>query len=374
MPLVRFSKYSVYGNILIFIDEVSQRQIGESEKSDFACAAINEHLGIGADNLIMLQTYSSALMNEIGEKNKYWKTSPLLSAEPDPDYVFRMFEPDGREALCCGNGLVCTAHHLHAHYGVEAARILTEIPSSIPKVRKVEAVESGKSFRVNMGCPCLIPETLLNVNLVTHTEGSLAFFRDYPIHIEWMNASGEDLRLSAAISGCFTYTGEPHLVVFENPDSRSDEGVSRLFHQLFGEHSSQCEDRTPQNQRLDSDKIFHKIGLNFNAPESVHFPQGINLNFARVVNENGIIECRSFERGINKETLACGTGALAVAFAAHQLHMVKSNRIEVWPKRGRWLDQFKDAWLCASRDSSGDWWLETEPRCIFSGTLEFPRS
>jgi diaminopimelate epimerase len=374
MPLVRFSKYSVYGNILIFIDEVSERQLGESDKSDFARAAINEHLGIGADNLIMVQTYSPELIREIGEQNKYWKTSPLLSSEPDPDYVFRMFEPDGREALCCGNGLVCTAHHLYAHYGVEAARILTEIPSSIPKVRKIEAVDFGKGFRVNMGCPCLIPETLVNADLVTHTEGSLAFFRDYPIHIEWINTSGEDRRLSAAISGCLTYTGEPHLIVFENPDSRSEDDVSSIFRQLFGEHSSQREDSTSQNQMLDSDKIFHKIGLNFNAPRSVHFPQGINLNFARVVNENGVIECRSFERGINKETLACGTGALAVAFAAHQLHMVKSNRIEVWPKRGRRLDLFKDAWLRASRGPSGDWWLETEPRCIFSGTFEFPQS
>lgn len=374
MPLIRFSKYSVYGNMLIFVDEVSERQLGESGKSDFARASINEHLGIGADNLIVLQTYSPALINEIGEKNKYWKTSPLLSAEPDPDYVFRMFESDGREALCCGNGLVSTAHHLHTHYGVNEARILTEIPSSIPKVRKLETVESGKSFRVNMGCPCLIPETLLNVDLVTHTEGNLAFFRDYPIHIEWMDASGEDKRLSAAISGCFTYTGEPHLVVFENPDSRPEDEVSRIFRQLFGEHPSQREDRTPQNQRLDSNKIFHKIGLSFNAPQSVHFPQGINLNFARVVSENGVIESRSFERGIDKETLACGTGALAVAFAARQLHMVKSDRIEVWPKRGRWLDQFKDARLRVSRDSSGDWWLETEPRCIFSGTFEFPSS
>jgi diaminopimelate epimerase len=374
MPLVRFSKYSVYGNILIFIDEVSEGRLAESEKSGFARAALNEHLGIDADNLIMVQTYSPALMKEISEKNNYWRTSPHLTAEPDPDYVFRIFEPDGGEALCCGNGLVCTAHHLHAHYGVEAARILTEIPSSIPKVRKIEAVESGKSFRVNMGCPCLIPESLVNVDFITHTEGNLAFFRDHPIHIEWMNTSGADRSLSTMISGCLTYTGEPHLVLFENPGSRSNDDVSRIFLQLFGEHASQCEDRTPRNQRLDGDRVFHKIGLNFNAPQSVNFPHGINLNFARVVSENGIIESRSFERGINKETLSCGTGALAVASAAHQLNMVKSDSMKVLPKRARRLDQFKDALLRISRDSSGDWWLETEPRCVFSGTFEFPRS
>ncbi|MBN1545487.1 MAG: hypothetical protein JW902_02390 [Syntrophaceae bacterium] len=372
MPFVPFSKYSVYGNILIFIDEVSEGRLDESEKSNFARIVLNEHHGIGADNIIMVQSYSPALMKQIGKKNNCWRASPHLSAESDPDYVFRMFEPDGREALCCGNGLICTAHHLYAHYGVEAAGILTEIPSSMPKVRNMEALESGKRFRVNMGCPRLIPESLINVHFITHTEGNLAFFRDYPIHIEWMSTTGKDGSLSTTISGCLTYTGEPHLVVFDNPGSRSKDDVSRMFLQLFGEHASQDEDRTPRKQRLDGDRIFHKIGLDFNAPQSVNFPHGINLNFARVVSENGIIESRSFERGINKETLSCGTGALAVASAAHQLHMVKSDSIKVLPKRARRLDQFKDALLYISRDSSGDWWLETEPRCIFSGTFEFP--
>jgi len=373
MPLVRFSKYSVYGNLLIFVDEVSETQVPESEKPHFARAVLNQHLGIGADNLIMLQPYSAAVMHEIGEEKSYWETPFRLSSQEDPDYVFRMFEPDGREALCCGNGLICIAHHLYAHYGITAAGILTEIPFFAPRVRKVETASTDTRFRVNMGCPCLIPEPFIHPDLITHTEGSLAFLRKYPIHIDWMTTFGENRSSSTVISGFFTYTGEPHLVVFQNADTRSDDHISRLFAQLFGGHSSQGENRVPQ-KRLDSDAIFHKIGFNLNTPGSLHFPYGMNLNFANVVSEEGIIESRSFERGINKETLACGTGALAVAFAAHQLHMVQSDTIEVRPKRARRLDQFKNARLLASRDPSGAWWLETEPRCIFSGTFEFSQA
>jgi diaminopimelate epimerase len=375
MSLIHFSKYSAYGNILIFVDEVSGKQLEESEKTAFAHAGTNKHFGIGADDLIILQKYSPELMKDINTSRRYWKTYPQFDGEAGPDYVLRVLEPDGQEALCCGNGLACTAHHLHTTYGIETSRVLTEIPSSIPKIRKTEVADSGKNYRVNMGCSSLIPESLINTSFVTHSEGNLGFFCDYPLTIQWMNTSGDDEKLSIVISGFLTYTGEPHLIVFEQPENSFTDDCSSMFGLIFGDDVSQSvEDKGLQNHRIDSIGVFHKIGLNLNRKKSGFFPRGINVNFARVVSKDGIIEYRTFERGVNKETLACGTGAIAVATAAHQLGMVKSNRIKLWPKRGRWLDHFKDAQLFASRDSSGDWWLETEPRCIFSGTFEFPRS
>jgi diaminopimelate epimerase len=375
MSLIHFCKYSVCGNILIFVDEVSGRQLKESEKSAFARAAIDEHVGIGADNLIILQKYSTELIEDIKSNRGYWKICPQFDCEPSPDYVFRIFEPDGQEALCCGNGLICAAHYLNATHGVEAARIVTEIPSSIPKSRKTEVAESGKTYRVNMGCSSLIPDALINTSFVTHSEGVLGFFQDFPITCQWMNTSGDDEKLSIVISGFLTYTGEPHLIVFVQPEDSFTDDCSSKFGLIFGDDlSKSMEDEDQKNHRIESIGIFHKIGLNLNLTKARLFPCGININFARVVSKDGIIEYRSFERGINKETLACGTGAIAVATAAHQLGMVKSDRIKLWPKRGRWLDHFKDAELYASRDSSGEWWLETEPRCIFTGKIEFPKS
>lgn len=69
-------------------------------------------------------------------------------------------------------------------------------------------------------------------------------------------------------------------------------------------------------------------------------PKGTNVNFCQITGENSI-SVRTYERGVEDETFACGTGSVASALlASEKLGIKDSARINVRTKSGEMLSVF----------------------------------
>ncbi len=66
----------------------------------------------------------------------------------------------------------------------------------------------------------------------------------------------------------------------------------------------------------------HKLGAGLRYHEAFA-PKGTNANFVKLLGP-GSISIRTYERGVEGETLACGTGMVACALIAHELHSFTS--------------------------------------------------
>jgi len=128
-----FIKYTSNGNNFVIVDETDKIILSENDKKVFAKKATDINFGIGCDNFIILQKFSHQTLKGINKNRNYWDKIPINTKAK---FIFRMLEPDGNEALSCGNGLLCIADYLFMRYQLTTAEILTEIPSVQPKLIK----------------------------------------------------------------------------------------------------------------------------------------------------------------------------------------------------------------------------------------------
>jgi diaminopimelate epimerase len=93
-------------------------------------------------------------------------------------------------------------------------------------------------------------------------------------------------------------------------------------------------------------------------------PEGANINFISA-NKNGVWRMRTYERGIEGETLACGTGAVGAGCAIQEWGLGRLP-IDIQSRSGRILG------VRATKAQNGgydDVWLAGEGRMVFRGVI-----
>jgi diaminopimelate epimerase len=92
--------------------------------------------------------------------------------------------------------------------------------------------------------------------------------------------------------------------------------------------------------------------------------EGINVNFVQVVNENEIY-VRTYERGVENETLSCGTGVVASVLAFVTKQQSALQEVAVKTKGGNLSVKFK-----AAETKYTDVWLTGPAVKVFEGSVE----
>ncbi len=185
----------------------------------------------------------------------------LLCPSTVADCKMRMFNADGSEGKMCGNGVRCVGKLAHDLGYVKGNICRVETLSGI-KTLEFTLDENGKVAlaKVDMGA------AVLNGKKIPSS------FKDESVISQPLTVGGNEYKVT------LVSMGNPHCVVFHDPDKLEIEKVGRLFE---------------------------------NHPA---FPERINTEFIKVIGKNHL-KLRVWERG-SGETLACGTGACASAVAA----------------------------------------------------------
>ena len=89
--------------------------------------------------------------------------------------------------------------------------------------------------------------------------------------------------------------------------------------------------------------------------------EGVNVNFVEICDENHF-SIRTYERGVEAETLSCGTGATAVAIAMHACKKTFSNNLIIKTRGGNLKVNFSE-----NSSNYSDIWLSGPSKFIFQG-------
>jgi len=182
----------------------------------------------------------------------------LIKPSQVADFEMDMYNADGSSGLMCGNGIRCVAKYVYENRLTDKTSISVETKSGIKYLDLIIEDNKVKMAKVNMGAPIL---KAAEIPIISDNEMVLN---------EAIEVDGTTYYMTGVSMG------NPHAIVY--------------LDDVIG---FEIEKTGPKFE-------FHP-----------RFPDRVNTEFVRVIDRK-TVEMRVWERG-SGETLACGTGACAVA-------------------------------------------------------------
>ena len=185
----------------------------------------------------------------------------MINPSKTADFEMEMYNADGSRGEMCGNGIRCVAKYVYDYGLTDKTQISVETLGGIKYLDLT--VEDGKvsQVKVDMGKPELEADL---IPIISEREQVI----DEPIEVD-----GKEYHMTGVSMG------NPHAVIYVDDVKGLD---------------------------------LEKIGPKFENHE--RFPKRINTEFVHCIDRQ-TVEMRVWERG-SGETLACGTGACAVAVSS----------------------------------------------------------
>jgi len=191
--------------------------------------------------------------------------------------------------------------------------------------------DGNQSTMCGNGGRCIV-SFAKKLNVICHSTNFLAIdgTHEAKINNNMVELKMNDVSVIKKIeNGYFINTGSPHYVILRSHISKID---------------VQKEGRLIRNN-----EIFKK--------------EGVNVNFVEIFDENRFF-VRTYERGVEAETLSCGTGATAVAIAMHACKKTFSNNLIIETRGGKLEVNFSE-----NRSNYSEVWLSGPCEFVFKGVI-----
>ncbi|MGA7160522.1 MAG: diaminopimelate epimerase [Bacteroidota bacterium] len=228
----------------------------------------------------------------------------LLEESAKADFAMKYFNSDGSYGGMCGNGGRCISRFAYVRRIVSGPEITFE---ALDHIYKASVMEEGVKLMMKRPTDFRIDQKLEVFNS--------------PLHFHFVNS------------------GSPHCVIFldENKNLKStleEIDVVKIGREIRNHHS--------------------------------FYPNGTNVNFV-TMNDLSLFSVRTYERGVEAETLACGTGSVAIALIANQVKRSISP-ITLHVRSGELLS------VSFNRGNSGEYEdvsLSGSAHVLFNGTFKY---